>query len=716
MKNNKKGPLLFEIGCEEIPARMLEGARIELRNLVGKGIRDAGLAGSGKLDIRAFSTPRRLAVHVPALLLRQPDQVEKIQGPPVRVAYDAQGRPTPAAAGFARKCGVSLDSLERVSKGGGEYVTARRVRVGKAAKEILPGLLEGVITKLSFPATMYWLRKSGPRFIRPVRWILAILGEGRQARVIELAFGDVKGSDATYGHRRRGRGAIRPRSFQQYAKMLGKHGVLIESDERRKTLEKHAKVLVEKHNCKYIYNKVLIEWIVNSTEWPSALLGTFDARFLSLPKELLVTVMHEQQKYLAVQGRNGKLRPHFVAVLDCAKDPRGMIRRGHERVLEARFRDAEFFWEADQRVPFASRLNRLRQVTFHSKLGSYWDKVERMKVLGQGIISEVPSEGKSSAELARHLLRALELSKCDLTTEMVKEFPSLQGVMGGLYASSQGEAREVADAVYDHYLPVTQDDRCPRARLGVLVSLVDKLDNVLAGFAVGLEPTGSSDPFALRRQGNGIVKLLIENSLVINLEQVTYKFYSQPFSEKGRDPKESGSSALKFFGERVRFVLESYYGYRYDTLNAVLAAPDPEPLGIFRRARALEAVRESEDFVHLSMAAKRIANILTKSATGSDWTPGMVDASKLQPGPEEQLYSAFLGVEKQTRELVDTGRYEVGLKRIAGLRPVVDSFFDKVLVMSPDPVIRQNRLRLLGGLDRLFSTIARISEVVVAPE
>ena len=716
MKQKRQVPLLFEIGCEEIPARMLGGARIELGNLVRKGIQDAGLAGSGKLDVRAFATPRRLAVYVPSLLGSQPDQVEEMQGPPARVAYDANGQPTPAAAGFARKCGVGLDSLERVSKGGGEYVMARRVRLGKSADDVLPALLEDVISRLSFPATMYWLKKSGPRFIRPVRWILALLGEGRQARVIKLAFGDVKASDATFGHRRQGRSPIRLKSFRQYSSTLAKHGVLIETNVRRELLEKDIKVLVDKYGYKCIQNKELVEWIVNSTEWPSALLGDFDPRFLSLPRELLITVMHEHQKYLAVQGRNGKLQPRFVAVLDWAKDSKGTIRRGHERVLEARFRDAQFFWEADQRVPFASRLDLLRHVTFHSKLGSYWDKIERMKILGQAIISELPSGKISPAELTRQLLPALELAKCDLTTDMVKEFPSLQGVMGGLYAASQGEAGEVADAVYDHYLPVTAEDSCPRALLGILVSLVDKLDNVLAGYAAGLEPSGSSDPFALRRQGNGIIKLLIENNLVINLQEVTYKYFSQLFSREGRDPRELEQSALRFFLERVRFVLESSHGYRYDTLNAVLAVPDPEPLGIFHRAGALEAVRESEDFVHLSMAAKRIANLITKSAKGSDWTPGMVDPSGIEPGPEEELYSEFVEVEKQVKKLVDSGRYEVGLRQIAGLRPRVDYFFDKVLVMSPDPAIRQNRLRLLSGLDRLFSTIARFSEVIVAPD
>ena len=382
-------------------------------------------------------------------------------------------------------------------------------------------------------------------------------------------------------------GQFGSRVSAQYSSTLAKHGVLIETNERRELLEKNIKVLVEKHRYKCIQNNELVEWIVNSTEWPSALLGDFDPRFLSLPRELLITVMHEHQKYLAVQGRNGKLQPRFVAVLDWAKDSKGTIRRGHERVLEARFRDAQFFWEADQRVPFASRLDLLRHVTFHSKLGSYWDKIERMKILGQAIISELPSGKISPAELTRQLLRALELAKCDLTTDMVKEFPSLQGVIGGLYAACQGEASEVADAVYDHYLPVTAEYSCPRALLGVLVSLVDKLDNVLAGYAAGLEPTGSSDPFALRRQGNGIIKLLIENNLVINLQEVTYKYFSQLFSREGRDPRELEQSALIFFRERVRFVLESSHGYRYDTLNAVLAAPDPEPLSIFHRGRCL---------------------------------------------------------------------------------------------------------------------------------
>ena len=713
MKKENKIPLLFEIGCEDIPARMLEKARVELGNLVHKDISKAGLAPHASLEVRTFSTVRRLGVYVPGILKDQPDKIEEVQGPPSRIAFNENGHPTAAAKGFARKCGVSLNSLKRKLSGTGEYLVAQRVQVGRPAEVILPTLLENVITKLNFPTTMYWLKKSGPRFIRPVRWILALLGEGKQSRIIKVTFGDVKASDLTYGHRRERGKAIHPRSFLQYSRMLRKHGVLVELDDRRHLLNESTKELVKKSGYKIVYNKELFEILVNSTEYPSAFLGNFNPQFLSLPRELLITVMNEHQKYLAVQEESGKLKPNFIAVTDWTKDQRGIIKRGHERVLEARFRDAKFFWDSDKRTSLGSRLKALQHLTFHSKLGSYWDKVARMKILGREIIKEIRTKITSSDKFKLNFFRALELSKCDLTTGIVKEFPSLQGIMGGLYASLGKEGSGVANAVYDHYLPLNTEDSCPRSLLGTLVSLTDKLDNILVGYALGLKPSGSSDPFALRRQGNGIVKLLIEKKIVFDLNKITYIYYRNIYSNQVHLQRKLETSVNKFFIERVRFIFKNYYGFRYDTINAVLSSTILQPACVFERAKALESVRSTEEFINLSITARRITNIIAKSKNKSNFNTEKINSTELENGPEKRLYTKYVTVKKKTNKLLNQGKYQETLSLIGTLRPLVDKFFDQILIMSPDPVKRKNRLSILSGLEELFSSVGNISEIVI---
>ncbi len=709
--NRKTAPLLFEIGCEEIPARMLEQAQEQLGELIRSRLNDGGLILDAEAPVRTYSTPRRLVVSVDNVLINQQDKEELVQGPPVRVAYDAEGRPTKAADGFAKKCGVKVEKLTRVSRDGGEYVVARKVSLGRPAKEILPELLTGVIEGLNFPATMYWLEKAGPRFVRPVRWILAQMGAGRETKGIKLEFAGVKSSNATLGHRKAGKRPAVVAGFRDYEGKLKKLGVLISPTARRSYLESNVNVIVEKIKVKLRKNKEIFDWIVNSTEYPQVLAGSFDKRFLALPEEVLVSVMEGHQKYITLEDAKDRLQPRFLAVLDYAKDAKGLIQRGHERVLEARFRDAQFFWEADQRVRLEARLEQLKGMTFHSRLGSYHDKVERLRRLGMWMIASPALQGKVTEEVHTQFLRALELCKCDLTTEMVKEFPPLQGKMGGLYAAAQEEPAGVGEAIYDHYLPVSTDGPLPRSLLGAVVSLADKLDNIVSGFTVGLEPTGSSDPFALRRQGNAIIKLIIEKDIVITLKEITY-FHVKNINAKHEEATEAApDSVLKFFEERLRFLLERHYGFRYDTVNAVLATGEIEPVDVYRRAKSLEGLRDSEYILPLSLAAKRIANILAKSAKASDWRDGEINPALIEDGAEEDLFSALQGVERDVKKRIEAGKYKSALERTAALRPLVDRFFDKILVMAEEPEVRQNRLRLLAGLDRLFSAVARFSEL-----
>ena len=713
MKELRTLPLLVEIGCEEIPARFLDGARDDFGKALLEALEEARLLPPQGKAGKWYSTPRRLTVWVPSVHDRQADQVEETVGPPVKVAFDGAGNPTRAAESFAAKNNVAIESLVKVTTPKGEYLAARKTIRGRRALSLLRELIPGVVAGLSFPKSMYWTAKAGPRFVRPIRWILALLGEGQKVGVVSFKIADVKASDFTFGHRAYRRDPIRVRSFTEYAKKLRHARVEFDPERRLATIRQKSKVLL-KGGLKLVDDPGLEQWIASSTEWPSAILGGFDARFLELPREILITVMRDHQKYFAVENREGQLQPFFLALLNMDDDARGLIRRGHERVLAARFADAEFFWNSDQKAPLAERTERLARVTYQVELGSYADKVERMRQIGRQIVQALAKAGRITSAEAEHALRAIELSKCDLTTQMVQEFTELQGVVGGLYAAAQGEPGEVAEAIYDHYRPEGLEDRSPRSLAGAVVSLADKLDSVAGGFALGHEPTGSSDPFALRRQANGIIKVMVEHSIELSLRPLV-ELALNSLQVEGKKPQhEVFGGVMDFLTERLRFYLESARKLRYDTVRAVLAAGWDVPLDAGRRAEALEAMRGSEGFEALCAAAKRIKNILAKSATASDWEPGDVEAALLEAGPERKLADAYGRDATQVRHLTEAGEYRNALEAIAALRPAVDKFFDKVLVMAEDRAVRQNRLRLLGRLDELFSGIALFAEVAAA--
>jgi glycyl-tRNA synthetase beta chain len=719
-------PLLLEVGCEEIPARFLHDAEKGLGERVQAALHEARLLVGAVREppLRTYSTPRRLVVHVPALLGRQPDKVEEILGPPVKVAVDAEGKYTRAAESFVQKNSARLENLTRTTTPKGEYLTLRKTTQGRFAQEILPEILPATILGLSFPKSMYWMEKSGPRFVRPIRWVLAILGEGKQAETVDFEILGVKSGDFTFGHRTKGRQPQRVTGFNDYTKKLAREHVEIDPARRLERVIQEAQALVENASLKLVEDEWLVDWIVNSTEWPRPMLGSFDERFLHLPREILVTVMRDHQKYLAVEvgpsgarpGRHPQLAPHFVAVLNMDSDDRGLIRQGHERVLRARLTDAEFFWNADQRVRLRDRESILERVTYQVRLGSYADKVKRMQRVGESLRSVLETNDPDLARYTVAIQDAISLCKCDLTTEMVQEFPELQGIVGGLYAAAQGEPPEIAKAIYDHYLPQGAEDRCPATLVGAVVSLADKLDSVVGGLAVNLEPTGSSDPFALRRQGNGIIKVVLEFKLPISLSLIVGQALETLDITWRRPSEEVSRQVLEFLADRLRYYLEAVCSFRYDTVRAVLASGSDVPYEAFLRAQALHNLRGSENLEALCVAAKRIKNILEKSATLRDWSPGEVDESLLTEDAERELYRAYLALDRDTQALARVGDYQLALEAISTLRPSVDVFFDKVLVMAEDPAVRENRLRLLGKLDRMFSGIAQFSEIATETE
>ncbi|HEV3279047.1 MAG TPA: glycine--tRNA ligase subunit beta [Terriglobia bacterium] len=726
-------PLLVEIGCAEIPARFLTDAEkqfgerllaalgvarlLEPRSELESPVAQGGNPESLRPDpTTTYSTPRRLVAHVPALLSRQPDLEEQVTGPAVKVAFDAAGKPTRAAESFAARNGVKIEELLKVETPKGLYIGAKRATPGRPAADVLAELLPQVIRSMTFPKSMVW-EATGVRFVRPIRWILALLGEDGSGRAIEFELAGVKSGNHTSGHRSAGSDPIPVESFADYAQKLRRHFVEFDPESRRQSVRSEVNVVLEPWQDA-VADPDLEEWVVNSTEWLAGLRGGFDERYLALPREILVTVMRDHQKYFAVEDREGRLLPHFVTLLNRDRDSTGVIRAGHERVLTARFSDAEFFWKADQKIPLRDRPALLERVTYQAKLGSYTDKVRRMRAIAEYICVELEGRGNLSPEQRSHAFRALDLCKCDLTTQMVQEFTELQGVVGGLYAQAQGEPEEVAQAIYDHYKPVNHDDGCPRSVVGAIVSLADKLDAVVAGFSVGLEPTGSSDPFGLRRAGNGIVKLAAESLPSLDLYNLaTQTVEIERLHLPGPSEASLWAKVDQFFRERLAFYLGTVAALSYDTVRAVLnpnlARDWNRPADALARGQALDRVRGSEDFQALAAAAKRTRNILTKSAKAEDFRGVDEVKPELFKAPEERgLYAAYEAARAELDETTANPDYAAILHLLAKLRPAVDQFFDKVMVMDSDPAVRANRLRLLTELDSFaFRRFADLSEI-----
>ena len=733
-------PLLLEVGCEEIPARFLRDAEKALGERVLAALEEARLlptAGRAKpkSPVQTFSTPRRLVVHVAKVLVQQLDKVEELQGPPVKVAVDAEGKYTRAAESFAQKNGVALEDFFRVDTPKGEYLAVRKTTPGRPAAAILAEILPAAILGLSFPKSMYWTAKSDARFVRPIRWVLALLGAGKEAATVHFEILGVKSGNYTFGHRTRGSKPITVTGFNNYARKLSQALVEIDYNVRLDRVVQNAQTVLGSTPGMIVQNVWLLDWIANATEWPLPMLGSFDERFLHLPREILITVMRDHQRYFAVEDEQGNLRPHFVAVLNMDADAKGLIRQGHQRVLTARFRDAEFFWNADQKILLRDRRALLDKVTYQARLGSYGAKVQRTKAIAEYVGTILENVGSLKSEQKAHVLRAVELCKCDLTAQMVQEFTELQGIVGGLYAKVQGEPEAVATAIYDHYLPAGAEGESPRTLTGALVSLADKVDSVVAGFAAGYEPTGSSDPYALRRQANGIIKVILENSLSLSLKEMVKAAIDTLETQFGKSAEESArnsspesrapspvlkwrkpretvqSKVLEFFAERLRYYLESVRAFRYDTVRAVVAAGADAPADAHARAEAMEGLRGGEDFEALSVAAKRIRNILAKSASSADWEAGEIETALMSDAEEVALFGAYAGTAKAAQGLGTMGEYRRALEAISSLRPHVDRFFDKVLVMAEEMTVRQNRLRLLKKLDELFSGIAHFAEI-----
>jgi len=678
---------LLEIGTEEIPDWMIPSALADLERrfveALGKFALQEGVTCS------TDATPRRLILAAQGIAARQADREETLTGPSKSVAFDASGKPTKAAEGFAKRAGVAVEDLKVGDDG--KLTMQRRVE-GRPTAEILAEVLPEVILGIYFPKTMYWTGKTGPRFIRPIRWLVALL----DGQVVPLEIAGVRSSNRTQGHRRLGETDIEVNSAKELREKLKANSVLVSAGERRARIESGIQAFMPAGK-RVRFNPRLLEILVNITEYPTPVLGSFDKSYLELPEEVLETVMLHHQKYFALEDEQGRLQPSFVAVANLDGDPDGIIRQGNERVLRARFNDAQFFWSSDQKKKLADRVEKLKAVTFQAKLGSYFDKTQQTMALVEAIAPADWPAGKLAQ--AR---RAAELAKCDLTTEMVGEFPELQGVVGGLYAKHQGEPQEVADAIYDHYRPAGSDDAIPRNESGRIVAIADKLSTLGGFFRLGMIPTGSKDPFALRRAAYGIIRIVVEGGHKLPISEMCEK----------ANAGEGAAALREFFVDRLRYYLRDVRGYKYDEVNAVLAASDDDPLDAAERTQAISLARPTPDFEPLATSFKRITNILKQAGGLEQYAAKSVNKNLLEPGAEAALYAAFEQLRPRVAKDKLEGNYAQALTAIASARPAVDKFFDDVLVMAEDEKIRENRLAFLALLLKEFSTIADFAEIV----
>jgi glycyl-tRNA synthetase beta chain len=710
---------LLEIGTDEIPARMLTSATEELARRLRELIARERLATSS--EIESFTTPRRIAVLARGLSTSQADTEEQVMGPATKIAYK-DGKPAAPAEAFARKYGITVDQIEKIETPKGEYISAKVNNKGRTASEILAEQLPKEIAGIYWAKNMYWRAGKPERFVRPVRWLLALLDD----QVVPVEFAGIKATKTSRGHRVLSHGDVSVATPTAYPAALESASVIPTYAARehriRKALDAATRTVP---GARWREDKSLLDTVVNLTEFPSVILGSFEPEYLTLPEEVLVTVMRDHQKYFAVEDSNGKLAPYFLAVLNTAGDPDGLIRHGNERVLRARFNDARFFWNTDQKICLKQRVEMLKSVTFQKELGSYYEKTLRTQKLASLLDTQLKDAGLGVRPGIVH--KAALLAKTDLTTELVKEFTELQGIIGGLYAKAQADAMELQDstaeavgnAIYDQYKPESTDDDVPRTLEGAVLATADKADTIAGMFALGLVPSGSKDPFALRRAANGIVRIAAEHKLPISLmETMIWAFSGYAGSEAEKSFHDGEKTAINinaFLRERLEFYLKDVKGFAYDVVNAVLASGHDDVVDAVQRAEAVAVVRGSEDFDAISASFKRTKNILRQAIEAGKFDQANAQtafSAEFDDAQERDLFNIVEELAPKVAALRAKRQYAEALSAISQIRRPLDAFFDHVMVMVEDEQIRRRRLYLLNRLLAEFSGIADFSEIV----
>ncbi|MHB8424231.1 MAG: glycine--tRNA ligase subunit beta [Gammaproteobacteria bacterium] len=693
---------LVEIGTEELPPKSLANLAKAFHHGILGGLEDARLLHpTTPEDGERYFSPRRLAVQIHAVLVRQPDLIEDRLGPAVGAAFDGEGRPTKAAEGFAKSCGVTVGQLERRATEKGERLAYTRKTKGKTAAELVPQIVSEALAKLPIPKRMRW-GTGQAEFIRPVHWVLMLLGD----RPLKAEILGVPAGNKTYGHRFHHPAAItlkRPADYRRTLAITGK--VLVE--DRQGTLAKKIGTLVtqaaKRARGKAQLDQTLLEEVAALLEWPMPVTGNFDKKFLTLPDEVIVAVLETQQRCFPLRGAKGKLLPHFVAISNIRSRKPAEVRRGNERVIVPRLTDAMFFWNVDRKMRLDARIPELDRVVFQKELGSYGDKSRRVAKLAVQITQQIGG----APQLAE---RAARLAKCDLVTGMVSEFPELQGVMGGYYAEHDGEPSEVAVAIAEQYQPRFAGDKLPKTKTGQALAIADKLDTIVGIFASGGKPTGEKDPFGLRRAALGGLRILIERKLDLDLWQlIMTALNNQPLQLDVPATVITRTDVFNFMIERLR----TYYvdsGMRSDVFAAIRAQQPHRPLDFHHRVQAVNAFLALPQAASLAVANKRIANILRQAGRRQQVE---VLAAKFNMPEEHALHEKILALRQDIAPLLEKGDYAETLRRLAALRTPVDKFFEAVLVMDTDPGVRENRLALLASLSALFLHTADLSLIQV---
>ena len=708
-----RADFLVELGTEELPPKALLALSESFRDGLVTRIEAAGLA-HGKVE--AFATPRRLAVRVKRLALQAPEQKIQRRGPPVAAAFDNAGAPTRAATAFAQSCGVALEALGReADPKGNECLSYTGVKPGEAASALLPAFVAEALDQLPIPKRMRW-GAGEAQFVRPVHTLLLLLGRD----VIPATILGVAAGNETRGHRFHCSKLLRIGTPAAYERTLESRGfVVADFAARRERIRSGVVSLAAEQGGRALVSDALLDEVTSLNEWPVPLAGRFEDRFLSLPRELLVSVLQDHQRYFPVEGTDGKLLPWFITVSNVASTDMNVVRTGNERVVRPRLSDAAFFWEQDRKSPLASRAAALDAVTFQAQLGSIGDKVRRIAPLARAIAARIDADGALAERAAR-------LAKCDLVTNLVGEFPELQGIMGRYYATADGEPAEVAVAIAEHYQPRGASDATPASRTGLAVALADRIDTLTGIFAIGQKPSGTKDPFALRRAAIGIGRMIYEHRLPLDVVDLieeslrAHAVFEAPVAAGGKMLPARDVVAAQVYD----YVLERQRnawleppdggppipGITPEACDAVIAVRPRSPLDFDARLRALLDFLRLPEAASLTAANKRIANLLKKSA-GGDTGSTSIDSTRLTAGAERDLFAALQGLMHSVPGHVAGGDYAAAFTELARLRPAVDAFFDQVMVMDPDPALRANRLALLSALQKLFGGIADLSRL-----
>lgn len=685
--------LLLEIGTEEIPSGFIPKALKEMENLLAEEFQAQRI---GYKEIKAMGTPRRLVLMGTGLASGQEGRVIETIGPARRIAFDEQGNPTKAALGFARGQGIPAGELRIVQTEKGEYLCARKEEKGEETSRLLPSILPRLIASIPFPKSMRWMDLDNA-FARPIHWLLALF----DGKVIPFQVGNITTSNLSRGHRFMAVGSFPVKDISDYLRRLKNSFVIVNPDERKELILAEANRVAGEVSAQVLPDDELLEIVTYLVEYPVALRGTFAEEFLSLPREVLITAMREHQRFFSVGDPQGALLPFFVTISNTKpKDP-GVVIRGNERVLHARLADAQFFFREDQKVPLLDRLEGLKRVVYHSKLGTSHEKVMRISSLAEDLARQIDPSLKETVK------RASLLCKGDLITGMVGEFPGLQGVMGQIYARLSGEKEDVCLAIYEHYLPTAAGGTLPSSASGAILSMADKLDTIVGCFSVGLVPTGTADPYALRRQTLGIIHIILDKGYSLSLGELVDKSLSLLTGKAERPLPEIKADVLEFFRGRMQNLFVAR-GISPDVFEAASAVGFDDPVDLERRAQALQDLKKDPDFEPLAVAFKRVVNI------SKSHSPGPVSAKRFEKPVEKNLFLAWQEIGRKAEELISGKDFPAALRELSLLRKPVDEFFEGVMVMAEDEKVKKNRLSLLAHIARLFFKIGDFSKITTA--